>query len=236
MFLPWIGLFEQARLSDVFVHYDDVQLPQGRSFVTRVQIKPSRGVSWLSVPIDRVNSGKSINEVILFDRVNWRSKHLATFRHAYARASHFELMFDLIQEIYGGSSSRLSEFNIAAVQRIAQWLGLAPRFIRSSEMGVPGVSTDRLVNLCERTNCDIYVTGHGALKYLDHEKFEERGISVRYMDYKKIPYRQGAGEFTPYVSILDAIAHCGEGARDLVCSDSVYWKNFKFQLDTNRPA
>ena len=31
MFLPWVGLFEQARHADVWFHYDDVQLPQGRS-------------------------------------------------------------------------------------------------------------------------------------------------------------------------------------------------------------
>ena len=37
MFLPWIGLFEQVRLADRFIHYDDVQLPQGRSFISRVK-------------------------------------------------------------------------------------------------------------------------------------------------------------------------------------------------------
>ncbi len=233
MFLPWIGMFEQVRLSDVFVHYDDVQLPGGRSFMTRVQIKSPNGVFWLSAPIDRVKSGKMINQVALVEHMNWRDKHLETLRHAYARAPHFHLMFDLAQEIYDDSSGRLSEFNIRAVERIAKWLGLAPEFLRSSELAVPGASTQRLVDLCARTDCDIYVTGHGALKYLNHQKFEERGISVRYIDYKKVPYRQGQGAFTPYVSILDAIAHCGEQTRDLLCSESVYWKDFKLQLDTS---
>ena len=39
MLFPWIGIFEQIKLSDVYVHYDDAQLPQGRSFINRVQIK-----------------------------------------------------------------------------------------------------------------------------------------------------------------------------------------------------
>ena len=65
MFLPWIGLFEQIRLADVFVHYDDVQMPRGRSFVQRVQIKTPRGQQWLSAQIDKKASGRRINEMRL---------------------------------------------------------------------------------------------------------------------------------------------------------------------------
>jgi hypothetical protein len=226
MFFPWIGLFEQVRLSDIFVHYDDVQLPQGRSFISRVQIKSVQGLSWLSAPIDRKRSGSLINEVALFNEIDWRSKHLASLRHAYARAPHFDLMFQIAKRIYGGPPCRLSEFNIAAIEQISRWLGLTTQFVRSSALGVAGASTERLVAICQQLGCNVYVTGLGALKYLQHEKFEERGISVRYMDYIKAPYAQGQSEFTPYVSILDAIAHCGEQTRDLVCSNSVYWKDF----------
>jgi hypothetical protein len=226
MFLPWIGLFEQIRLADVFVHYDDVQLPQGRSFISRVQIKSANGVSWLTVPIDRVRSGRLINEVITFEEQAWRSKHLKTIRHAYGHAPHFESMFALAEKLYGDPSDRLGDFNSAATEQIAQRLGLTPRFLRSSSFAATGASTERLVNLCEATDCDVYVTGHGALNYLGHEQFERKGITVRYMDYQKVPYPQLHGSFTPYVSILDALANCGDGTRDLLCSEAVYWREF----------
>jgi hypothetical protein len=225
MFLPWVGLFEQIRLSDVFVHYDDVQLPQGRSFMTRVQIKSASGISWLTAPIDHAKSGRMINEVVFCNDRDWRDRHLTTLRHAYGRAPHFRLMLGLAEDIYGCSSNKLSEFNIHAVERIAKWLDLSPRFDRSSRMGVTGKSTQRLVGLCKAENCDTYITGHGALRYLDHQMFEDAGIAVCYMDYARLPYPQGRGEFTPHVSILDAIAHCGERAADLLCSNAVYWKD-----------
>ena len=226
MFLPWIGLFEQIRLADVFVHYDDVQLPQGRSFISRVQIKSANGVSWLTVPIDRVRSGKLINEVMMFEEQGWRDKHLKTIRHAYAQAPLFQSMFALAEKLYGDPSDRLGDFNIAATEQIAERLGLAPTFLRSSSFAATGASTERLVNLCEATNCDVYVTGHGALNYLDHEQFERKGITVRYMDYRKVPYPQLHGSFTPFVSILDALANCGDDTRDLLCSEAVYWRDF----------
>jgi hypothetical protein len=226
MFLPWVGLFEQVRLADVFVHYDDVQLPQGRSFMARVQIKSAGGVSWLTAPIDRARSGRLINEVALFDEADWRGKHLKTLRHAYAHAPYFGQMFELAESIYAHPSDNLAEFNSAAVERVARWLGLSPRFTRSSRMGVGGSSTRRLIDLCKAAGCETYVTGHGALKYLDHGRFEAEGISVRYMDYRKVPYPQGRGEFTPFVSVIDAIANCGERTRDLLCSSAVDWRDF----------
>lgn len=226
MFLPWIGLFEQVRLADVFVHYDDVQLPQGRSFVTRVQIKTANGIHWLTAPIDRGKSGRLINEVVFFDGEDWRQRHLTTLRHAYAGAPHFKLMFEIAGRVLCRAADHLAEFNVAAIEEIAGWLGLAPRFLRSSELGVTGASTERLIDLCRCVECDTYVTGHGALNYLDHEAFEARGIAVRYIDYRKVPYPQ-PGTFTPYVSILDAIAHCGEATRELLCSEVVDWRTFK---------
>ena len=194
--------------------------------MSRVQLKTIKGVSWLTVPIDHTNSGKLINEVLLLKSEEWRDKHLRTIRHAYARRPHFSLMSELVEKIYAEPTDHLAEFNITATERIAQWLGLAPQFMRSSAMSVDGTSTERLVALCESVNCDVYVTGHGALNYLNHQQFEDKGISVRYMDYQTIPYQQAHGEFTPYVSILDAIANCGEPTRDLLCSDAVYWREF----------
>ena len=226
MFLPWIGLFEQIKLADVFVHYDDVQLPQGRSFISRVQIKSANGIFWLTVPIDHTRSGKQINETIIFHEQDWQSKHLKSLRHAYAGAPHYQSMMALAEKLYDGPSNRLADFNVNATEAIAAQLGLTPAFFRSSSLAVPGASSERLVNICQAMNCDVYVTGHGALNYLDHEHFERKGITVRYMDYQKTPYQQLHGEFTPYVSILDAIANCGDGARDLICSDAVYWRDF----------
>ena len=73
---------------------------------------------------------------------------------------------------------------------------------------------------------DVYVTGHGAKNYLDHEAFERGGVHVEYMDYQRRAYPQLHGEFTPYVSILDLIANMGREGRDLICSGTVSWREF----------
>lgn len=230
MFLPWVGLFEQVRLADVFFHYDDVQLPQGRSFMARVQVKTAKGVQWLTAPLDRQRSGKNINETF-FANDDWRERHRKTLQHAYGKAPHFKAMAELVERIYGNATDNLAEFNIHATETIAHWLGFKPEFKRSSQCGIGGASTQRLVDLCVSANADTYVTGHGALNYLEYDKFEERGIAVRYMEYQRRPYPQLHGEFTPYVTILDPIANVGEAARELVVSESMHWRDVVSQKE-----
>jgi hypothetical protein len=226
MFIPWVGLFEQVKLADIFVHYDDVQLPQGRSFMARVQIKTPSGITWLTAPIDRVRSGKMINETFLVSNTDWRSKHLKMLQYSYSKAPYFDPMFELARTIYAYPDDNLAVFNRHAVEHISQWLGIGRNFRVSSELGVDGQSTQRLVDICRYFKADTYVTGLGALNYLDYSQFESNCISVRYMNYEKTAYLQLHGEFTPYVSILDAIAHCGHEASRLICSGSVYWRDY----------
>ena len=45
MYFPWVGLLEQIRLSDQFVHYDDVQYTRG--FYNRVQVKVPGAIRWM---------------------------------------------------------------------------------------------------------------------------------------------------------------------------------------------
>lgn len=226
MFIPWVGLFEQIRLADHYVHYDDVQLPQGRSFTTRVQIKTAAGIAWLSAPIDRTHSGSPINETLLLSDKTWRVKHLKSLQQWYARAPFADEMLDIARRIYAFDSNNLALFNSHAIELISAWLGLKTIFSNSSELGIAGSSTGRLVDICRHYHADVYVTGLGALNYLDYEQFEDAEISVRYMDYEKKAYSQLHGTFTPYVSILDAIANCGEKTGELIRSGAIYWKDF----------
>jgi hypothetical protein len=224
MFLPWLGLFEQIRLADVFVHYDDVQLPQGRSFISRVQVKSDSGVHWLSAPVNGSRSGAAINESWLVSGDHWRRKHIATLRQSYARAPFVDEMISLAERIYSTDEGNLARFNQLAIEQIADWLGIRTPFYTSSALGISGRSSERLISICRHFGATQYLTGLGALRYLDHESFETHGIEVRYMDYRKQPYPQPHGEFTPFVTVLDAIACCGRGVRELMVSGTLNWR------------
>ena len=226
MFFPWVGLFEQIKLSDIFIHYDDVQYPQGRSFISRVQIKTSAGVSWLTAQVSRAESGHLINQTILVSGNDWRGNHLKTLKHSYAKAPFFGEMFDLASDLYSLPTNNLSEFNINSIEKISDYFGLKTKFFKSSDIGFNSSSSEKLLDLCLNYKAADYITGLGAINYLDYSVFENNHINVNYMKYKKKAYPQLHGEFTPFVSILDAIANLGKDASNLLCSNAVYWKDF----------
>ena len=123
MFFPWIGVFEQINLSDLYIHYDDVQFPKGKSrkiFINRVQIKGASGTQWLTVPVLRKGT-QLINQVIIDDSQNWRDKHLKTLKQNYSKAPYSEEMFDIVRTAYSLKTDRLSELNIFIIEKISHY-------------------------------------------------------------------------------------------------------------------
>lgn len=225
MVFPWVGLFEQVRLADTFVHYDDVQLPQGRSFITRVQIKAPQGIGWLTVPVLK-GDRRLIRDIRTDNSQRWHDKHLKTLQHCYSKAPFFQEMFALVERIYSEPFDFLWEFNVAGIEAVSSYFGFSPRFLLSSTLDTTTHSSQKLVDIAVLLGANRYITGLGALNYLEYDKFEDADIKVEYMCYQKAAYPQLNGPFTPFVSILDLIANCGKQGKDRICSPSTYWKEF----------
>lgn len=225
MYFPWSGVFDQIRLADTYVHYDDVQMPRGRSFTSRVQIKQPQGAIWLTVPVRR-GGDQLIKDVITDESTRWRQKHLATLSHAFAKCPHRDDALDIASEVLKKSGDSLSEINIMAIELISNYMGLKCIFTRSSEIQCGGKSTGRLVAICEKLQADVYITGHGAKSYLNHESFEDKGIKVEYMSYQLKEHPQQHGPFTPYVSSLDLIANMGRDGVGCLGGSTISWRSF----------
>ncbi|MBI2901707.1 MAG: WbqC family protein [Planctomycetes bacterium] len=227
MFFPWVGMFEQIRQADVYVHYDDVPFSKG-SFTNRVQIKAARGSHWLTLPLKNLHLGRLIKDVRLIDDEDWRGGHVAFLEQTYRHAPFCAEMLDLVSRVYADPDASLCELTVASMMVCCDYFDLRPPrgFHFSSSLGIPGKSWERVLAVVEHFGGDVYVTGHGARDYLDHEAFEARGVRVEYLDYRKVPYPQLYGEFTPFVSILDLIANVGRKGREVICSPRVAWREF----------
>jgi len=226
MYFPWVGLLEQIRLADVFVHYDDVALARG--FANRVQLKTATGSRWMTVPLSDWHRGQRIGEVRIDESRDWRRSHFDLLRQAYAAAPHVEEMLDLVTHVHRQPATSLADLSIASTMAVAEYFGLCEgrRFLRASALAVQGAKSTRLLAILGQFGGTRYVTGHGAKDYLEHGAFDDAGVEVRYMDYQRLAYPQLHGSFTPYVSSLDLIANCGRNGTEFICSDAVHWRDF----------
>lgn len=227
MFFPWIGFFEQLRLANTFVYYDDVQFSKG-SFTNRVQVWNGSKVDWLSVPILKQSLQQNICDVSIDQSKNWRRKHLEKLQQSYAKAPYCDEMIDLVSTVYGQNHRHISSLSISSIETVSNYFGLTANktILKSSELDIAGNSSQRVLDIVKHLSGDTYITGHGAKHYLKHDIFEEQQVKVKYMDYQKLAYQQLSPIFTPYISVLDLIANCGADGKQYICSQSQYWKEF----------
>ncbi|HEV3089654.1 MAG TPA: WbqC family protein [Candidatus Elarobacter sp.] len=221
-FFPWRGVFEQIRLADEFVHLDDAQFQKG-GFTNRVQLKTANGPLWLTVPVLRGGKLPAIAEVEIDYKSDWREKHLRTFAMSYARAPFAARARSVMADVYAERPRTIAQLDIAALERCCGELGLHPTFTRASETPVAGAKTDRLVALLVPRGTTCYVTGRGALDYLNEPQLAAAGIEVRVMSYARAPYPQLHGTFDPHVSILDLLANLGPNAAAALNSPAIPW-------------
>lgn len=225
MYFPWPGLLEQIVLADKYVFYDDVDFVR-KSFTNRVQIKTQAGQSWITVPVQDFKQGQKIDEVKIDYTQEWQKKHYESFRHSYAKTPYIKDALDILDEAFSHNHKHISDLAAHSIRSLVSYfeLGEEKSFLLSKDLGVPGASTQRLLDIVKKLEGNIYITGHGAKNYLDHSLFDEQLIDVRYMEYKCIPYSQKHGDFIPYVSSLDLIANCGKDGKKVLSSGTVSWK------------
>ena len=227
MLFPWVGLLEQVRLADVFVHYDDVQFSKG-SFVNRVQIKTADGVRWMTLPTRNLHLGQRICEVEIAPTSQWVGQHLALLTASLAGAPHADDAIGLAESVYAAAHSHLGSLARASLLALSDYFGLVEgkRFVDVGTLDIGGRSSQRVLDVVKRVGGRQYITGHGAARYMDHALFDRAGVEVRYMRYRQQAYPQLHGDITPYVSGLDLVSNCGREGRRYICSDTVSWEKF----------
>lgn len=231
MYFAWPGFFEQMALADVYVWLDDVQFSKG-SYTNRIQVKLPGGIKWMTVPL----RGRGTNTAILALEPaddDWYRSHRAILEQSFRSTPYCDLslnIFDTAVQV-----PRLCDLLIASSEEPARRLGCLPKTIlRSSALNISGKSSARVLDIVRALGARRYVTGHGAACYLDHRAFEAAGIDVEYMDYGPVPWAQGHGEFTPFVTVLDLIAARGPHAAEHLSARTKHWRNFL--RDTGRPC
>lgn len=231
MYFPWVGMLEQIRLADVYIHYGDAQFSKG-SFTNRVEVKTAEGPKWMTVPLKDHALGQTIDETRVDPARDWRRRHRELFARHYAGAPFVGDALALLDQVLGVEDSVLGG-SIGAVARASMeavgtyfslWDG--KEVASSTELGVAGKGSERVLALVRAAGGDVYITGHGARNYLDHEHFERAGVAVEYMAYRRLPYPQLHGPFNPHVTALDLVANVGRGGREWICSGTIPWREF----------
>lgn len=209
-YFPWAGYFSLIDQVDAFVFLDDVQYERG-TWQNRNRVLVNGQPHWLTVPARREFLGQAINQVTIDEKNNWRQKQFKLLSQAYAGHPYSADMLNAAKIIVAPDLTHLSKLNIKIITDLCRTLGITTKLLRSSELGIGGSRTERLINICEHLECDEYISPMGSAVYLAEDGFVEKtSIRLSFNDFVPAPYVQvNTQSFVSHLSVLDILANLG---------------------------
>jgi len=219
LFAPFTGFFSKAYLSDTMVILDEVQFPLKSTWVTRNRFKNDQGTLWIAIPVWRKGMGlQRINEVRIYAERNWRKKHLASLKTAYAHAPYFKDHVDFLEEALSGKFEKLLDLNMSIIRYLHIQLMIDTRLVMLSDLDIRSKGTELLVDICRKVGSFDYLAQRSAEKYLNQGLFRNAGIHLHFFDPPTPVYPQLWGDFIKNLSAFDLVFNCGPKSNEILFS------------------
>lgn len=204
---PYIGYFQLIAAVDVFVFYDDVNFIK-RGWINRNSILVNGRAQLLSFPCIKASQNKLIADVAIDPDAKAFRKREKTIRQAYTNAPYFDAVFPLVEAVFAAGHCSISDFAIDSVTRIADYLDMDTRLLRSSEdfAHTRGQGkAERLKTITRALGSRHYINAIGGQKLYTASDFAEDGINLQFLNPGITPYRQFDGDFIPNLSMIDVL-------------------------------
>lgn len=218
-YLPWLRYFDKIARSDLFIFLDDADFNKN-GWQNRNRLKGPTGPQILTIPVQH-RLGQRLEEVSLAPGHPWAHKHLKTIRQFYARAPHLADFLPDLEDFYTRPWCRLVDLAWETIRWHMAVLGIATPMVRSSELGVAGRASARLVNLVRAVGGTAYLTGaHGLQSYLEPARFQEAGLDLLVHQWSCPEYAQVWPQvgFTPDLATLDLLLAEGPRSGEVLSS------------------
>lgn len=213
-YLPWFGILDKIARCDLFVVLDTVQYNK-RAYQHRTLISRAAGKQYLSLAVNAKGhqKGLQIRDVALADS-GLPAKHLETLRHRYHKSPGWELVQCALAPVLLEPPPDLLGLSVATMQVTLDLFGLRPQLVLASELSANGAKSELMLNLTRAAGGNVYLSGSGALTYMEDALFDAADIVVEYQEFVHPEFPQSHGvEFQEGCLALEWLIEDPQGAR-----------------------
>ena len=202
-YIPWLGYFDKISRSDVFIFLDNVQFEKN-SFTNRNYIKSNNGPILLTLPLlHKGHMSKKINEILINDKVKWRTKHLKSIQQNYNKSINFSKNFLRFNDLINLGDINFSDY---CYKQTLFWMDefkITTKIVKASEVNVSGLKERLILNLCKEFKATKYISGPMGINYLNKDVFIENKIVLEFQNFVDPIYNQRFSGFLKKMSIVD---------------------------------
>ena len=216
-FAPFPGFFYKAFMSDLFVMLDDVQFPQGTTWISRNRFKSHQGALWITVPVWKKGMGlQKISEVRICHEGRWAKKHVESLKTAYRKAPYLAEHLGFLEEMFSEKNEKLMDLNLALIHYLMKALDIQAKTVLLSDLNVPSSGSRRLVDVCKKLGASQFIAQTPAKKFIDEKLFLDAGVELSFFNPPAPIYPQLWGDFIANLSVFDLVLNCGPKAHDIL--------------------
>lgn len=215
---PYLGYFQLARAVDEFWLLDTVNFIH-RGWMNRNNLLVGETKKLFTIPVSSGPRDQLICEKTFAPQAAGELDKLdRTMRNAYAKALHLGRALGLVarvREAFASSHQRADFTGVAefALRETFDMIGVDTPIRRISTLRLADKlkGQERIIAACKAIGAGGYVNMIGGRKLYDHQAFLRSGLSLWFLEPVLLAYGQGRTEFTPGLSVLDAMAHVSPG-------------------------
>lgn len=218
-FAPFPGFFCKVFRSDLFVILDDVQFPQGTTWISRNRFKSHQGFLWITIPVWKRGLGlQKIGDIRICHEGRWARKHLESLKTAYRNAPHLSEHVELLEQMFAEKNEKLMDLNLSVIRYLMKTLDIRTQTVLLSDLEVSSTGNRRLLDICKKTGATQFLAQAPAKKFIDEKLFLEAGVELNFFTPPTPVYPQLWGDFLANLSTLDLVLNCGPKAREILFS------------------
>ena len=208
-FFPYLGYFDLIAHVDIWVVFDTPQYIKG-GWVNRNRIlSPDNQWRYITVPVKKAPLSTPINQMEISDHTDWRSKIRNALSHYATRAPYFRPVSDLVEDGLEYKTSRLSELNLYALEKVCAYLGISfPYLVLSKSnlhLGEICRTQDWAIRITQALGATVLLNPPGGRSIYVPNEFAEHGIRLIFRDFPPMEYRTEPYRFEPNLSIIDVM-------------------------------
>jgi hypothetical protein len=205
-FFPYLGYFQLAAASSVFVFLDDVTFIKG-GWINRNRFLVQGQAHTFSVPLRGASSHRLIGDVTIAEDTDWRTRFLRLLEQSYARAPFRTDTLALVRSVLSSTHASIGSLAAASVKAVCAHVGVQPAWLSSREAhpAAGRKGSGRVLELCRALDANRYVNAPGGKALYSAAEFSAQGIELRFLSPPSIRYNQFGQDFVAGLSIIDVM-------------------------------
>ncbi len=203
---PYIGYYQLAFYSDIFVLYDDVNYIK-KGYINRNNILLNKKAHRFTFPVISASQNKKINELSFSPEIE---NELKLFSNSYKKAPYFNKVFPLIENTLTLKDKSIPNICLSGITTIFDYLNIKKKIIFSSTLNYDQNSnaTDKLISITTSLGGNEYVNSYGGMHLYNKNDFNIKNIDLTFIKPSNISYNQNNIDYIENLSIIDILMWC----------------------------